>query len=105
MPTDQPRFIKTHLPLQLLKNRSSSNSTSPTCSFKMIYVTRNPKDVVVSYYNFLGKSLDLVKGSFEEFAGDFMEDKQEYCPYVETVVEYWEAAKTDSNLLFITYEE
>ena len=77
MPTDQPRFIKTHLPLQLLKNRSSTTSTSPTsCSFKMIYVTRNPKDVVVSYYKFLSESLNLVEGSFEQFARDFMEDKQ-----------------------------
>ena len=42
----------------------------------MIYVTRNPKDVVVSYYKFLSESLNLVEGSFEQFARDFMEDKQ-----------------------------
>ena len=30
---------------------------------------------------------------------------QEYCPYIETVVNYWEAAKTDPNILFITYEQ
>jgi len=71
----------------------------------MIYVTRNPKDVAVSYYNFLSKSLNLVEGTFEEFARDFIEDKLEYSPYVETAVGYWERAKTDENLLFITYEQ
>jgi len=106
LPQHQTRFIKTHLPLQLLHRRSSSSSAaSSSSSFKMIYVTRNPKDVVVSYYNFLSKSLNLVEGTFEQFAKDFMEDKLEYSPYVETVVGYWERAKTDENLLFITYEQ
>ena len=42
----------------------------------MVYVTRNPKDVVVSFYNFFVNAMQLVEGSFEEFALDFMEDKQ-----------------------------
>ena len=30
---------------------------------------------------------------------------QEYSPYIESVVGFWEAAKTDPNILFITYEQ
>lgn len=123
MPVDKPRFMKTHLPLQLLRNRfpsaaassgssetaavadaAASSSASGSSTSKMIYVTRNPKDVVVSYFHFLGKSLNLVNGSFEDFARDFMENKMEYCPYVDTVIDYWEMSKKDPNLLFITYE-
>ena len=102
MPTDQPRFIKTHLPLHFLGDRggpqgvqssssNSSTSSSPSSSassccsslsstndFKLVYVTRNPKDVVVSLYSFFVNGMQLVEGSFEDFARDFMKDKQVY---------------------------
>ena len=75
-PTDRPRFIKTHLPLHLLRHRESSVDGPVKSPVKIIYVTRNPKDVVVSFYNFYGKMLNFVEGSFEQFVRDFMEDKQ-----------------------------
>ena len=42
----------------------------------MVYVARNPKDVIVSYY-FHHKLIKLheYKGSIEEFAQYFMDDK------------------------------
>ena len=43
-----PRIIKTHLPLQLLPP-----SVLQTPSVKIIYVTRNPRDVAVSLYHFM----------------------------------------------------
>lgn len=92
MPADKPRFIKTHLPHHLLSNQPK----------KMIYVTRNPKDVMVSYYKFLKNTMKLIDGSFQDFFEDFLEDKLEYCPMMEHVLGFWENQSED--LLFITYE-
>ena len=43
-----PRIIKSHLPLQLLPPSVLENP-----SVKIIYVTRNPRDVAVSLYHFM----------------------------------------------------
>jgi len=57
------RLIQTHLPWQLLPNSIQSGSSKP----KIVYITRNPKDVVVSYFHhrvlfegFLGSMDDFV---------------------------------------------
>lgn len=41
---DSPRFIKTHLPFSLMPPSVMAKQA------KVIYVARNPKDVIVSYY-------------------------------------------------------
>lgn len=41
------RYIKTHLPFDLLPNEILNGERSP----KIVYVARNPKDVCVSYYH------------------------------------------------------
>lgn len=95
------RFIKTHLPFSLLP-RNLLNSGCKVISFsvdwctylsyqavvgepvikfrtlQVIYVARNPKDVVVSYYHLhrLVKNLDY-KGDFQEFWKCFINDRGE----------------------------
>ncbi|XP_015191806.1 PREDICTED: sulfotransferase 1C4-like [Polistes dominula] len=93
-----PRFIKTHMPFELLPNLLDSEC-------KIVYVARNPKDVVVSWYHFLQiiKGLEY-QGSFEEFCEYFMKDLTNYCPYWTHLKDAW-AERHRSNLLFIFYEE
>ena len=57
---ESPRIIKSHLPLQLLP---ATVLGSP--HVKVIYVTRNPRDVAVSLYHFMDM-LTQVSGAMVE---------------------------------------
>ena len=67
-----PRLMKTHQPYHTIP-KGGSDATA--C--KYIYVARNPKDVVVSYYKFEKKMAPLTgySGPFEFFAKMFLEGK------------------------------
>ena len=62
-----PRVIKSHLPLNYLPPKLLD-----TC--KVVYVTRNPKDVIVSYYHY-SKMVKLYgyTGTLDQFAQYFMD--------------------------------
>eukprot|EP00096_Caligus_rogercresseyi_P000050 TRINITY_DN1013_c0_g1_i1.p1 TRINITY_DN1013_c0_g1~~TRINITY_DN1013_c0_g1_i1.p1 ORF type:complete len:321 (-),score=77.20 TRINITY_DN1013_c0_g1_i1:416-1378(-) len=94
-----PRIGKTHLrspylPKDLLSTKG-----------KVIYVTRNPKDVCVSFYHH-EKLLNnhQYTGSFEKFAELFLEGKVAYGSYWEHL-KYGLEIRQLKNVLFITYED
>ncbi|KAI4811744.1 hypothetical protein KUCAC02_014620 [Chaenocephalus aceratus] len=72
---------------------------------KVIYVTRNPKDILVSYFYFhkLAKMLETPK-DFDDFFEKFMRGDVFGCSWFEHV-KTWYSHKDDMNMLFITYEE
>ncbi|KAM9852370.1 amine sulfotransferase-like isoform 2-T2 [Aulostomus maculatus] len=72
---------------------------------EVIYVARNPKDVIVSYFYFhkLANMLETPE-SFDEFFEKFMRGDVFGCGWFEHV-KTWYAHKDDINMLFITYEE
>uniref|UniRef100_A0A3P9PX89 Sulfotransferase n=1 Tax=Poecilia reticulata TaxID=8081 RepID=A0A3P9PX89_POERE len=72
---------------------------------QVIYMARNPKDLVVSYYQF-HRSLRTMsyRGTFQEFCRRFMSDKLAYGSWFEHVQEFWEH-RLDSNVLFLKYED
>ena len=65
----KPRIIKTHLPLCLLPD-----SLLDTC--KVIFVTRNIKDMAVSYYYHNKRTLEGKDSSFEQVAKLLKYDSQ-----------------------------
>ncbi|KAL5011128.1 hypothetical protein ScPMuIL_013433 [Solemya velum] len=95
-----PRVIKTHLPLQLLPKQVRDKSA------KVIYVARNPKDVVVSLYYFtkLMKPMTKFDGPLEQCFEAFVNDEVFYSPWWRHVREFWEIREQD-NVLFLKYED
>ncbi|XP_011164502.2 sulfotransferase 1C4 isoform X2 [Solenopsis invicta] len=92
-----PRFIKSHMPLELLPTVVNS-----TC--KIIYVARNPRDTVVSWYYFQKNLVHFqYQGTFEEFCNSFMNDHM-WSPYWEHVKEAW-AMRHRANMMFLFYED
>lgn len=89
-----PRFIKFHLPYQLTpKNKNA----------KYIYTIRNPKDTVVSYYQYF-LELGLEFHPFDVFFDRFMIGDVGYGDFFEHLLS-WYPHKDDDNVLFVCYEE
>ena len=95
---EDPRFIKTHIPLSLLPSNLLGTS-------KVIYVARDPRDAMTSYYHHhrLIRSLDYT-GDLPTFARRFMNDQVRTGPYFQHVKEAW-TLKDKPNMLFLFYEE
>ncbi|CAK1545177.1 unnamed protein product [Leptosia nina] len=95
--TPPPRFIKTHLPLSLLPPN--------VLDAKMVYVARDPRDAIVSFYH-LTKSMKLLnyKEDFKTFWIGVLNNIQPWTPYFDNVKESWEK-RDHPNLLFLFYED
>jgi len=92
------RVIKTHLPLSLLPQ-----DLLDTC--KVIYVTRNPRDLVASFmhHNRLQLAHDF-RGTDAEFVHHFCHANVTYGDYAGHIEEALQK-KDHKNLLFLTFEE
>ncbi|XP_034382925.1 sulfotransferase family 5A, member 1 isoform X1 [Cyclopterus lumpus] len=95
-----PRVITTHLPHHLL------GPTLQGSKAKVIYVSRNPKDVVVSFYHFhkIAKFLPEA-GSFSEFLNRFLKGTLHYGCWFDHIEGWTRQKATMNNLLHISYEE
>ncbi|KAL3060743.1 hypothetical protein OYC64_015147 [Pagothenia borchgrevinki] len=94
-----PRMRVTHLQYQFMPSALSQKKG------KVIYVARNPKDVLVSYFYFhkLANMLETPK-DFDDFFEKFMRGDVFGCSWFEHV-KTWYSHMDDMNMLFITYEE
>ena len=92
------RFIKSHLPLSLLPP-----SLLPTA--KVIYVARNPKDQMVSFYHHhrLIESHGFV-GDLPTFAARMTKDQLMGNPFFPHLEEAWQV-RDHPNMLFLFYED
>lgn len=91
------RYFKTHLTKDLLPREVWSKKP------KIIYVARDPKDAVVSYYHH-HRLWNGYVGSFQDFLDAFFADVLVYSPFWDHVLDYWKL-KEEPNILFNTYEE
>ncbi|XP_077626980.1 amine sulfotransferase-like [Crocuta crocuta] len=93
-----PRLFSTHLPYYLFP--SGAKNKKP----KIIYVYRNPKDVVCSYYYFFKNVILKITGSFEEFFEQFLEGKVIGSLWFDHI-KGWYEHKSLFNIHFVMYEE
>ena len=93
-----PRYMVTHLQPNLLPYNSEDG-------VKYIYLARNPRDVVVSYYHFMCKTkIFNFDGTWDDFVTCFMKGDLPYGSYFDHVLEWW-SRKDNENVLFLKYEE
>lgn len=92
----QPGVIKMHVPFNLVPY-------SPEA--KYIYVVRNPKDVVVSFYHHT-RTLSVYNfenGDFNDFFDIFIKGEVEFGDFFDHLLSWYEHIN-DPNVLFLTYE-
>ncbi|KAF4518308.1 hypothetical protein B566_EDAN005877 [Ephemera danica] len=92
-----PRFIKTHLPRELLPHRLE------VVKPKIVYVCRNPKDMCVSYYHYC-RLLHDMHGPFSDFCELFLQDKVPMGPIWNHILGFWQL-RNEPNVLFLRFEE
>ncbi|KMT04196.1 hypothetical protein BVRB_8g184910 [Beta vulgaris subsp. vulgaris] len=99
-----PRLFHTHLPYVTLPESIKVSGC------RILYITRNPLDTLVSMMYFAMKPLKELVGedvelpSIEYYFEDFCEGKPG--PFFEHVIEYWKQSLEQPNkVLFLKYEE
>ena len=95
----RPRAFRSHFPYASFPTSNSPHSMPS----KFIYVMRNPKDVVVSYFKFLKLGIypDL---QWDQFWKMFMAGYTPYGDYFDHILSWW-AHRDSPNILFMKYED
>ncbi|XP_002733833.1 sulfotransferase 1A3-like [Saccoglossus kowalevskii] len=97
--TPSPRLIKSHLPYEVFPKQAFQVGA------KVIYITRNPKDVAVSSYHWHAKTNRLRgKLTWEDHLSEFVNDKLPFTPWVDHVAG-WREHGQDENVFHVTYED
>uniref|UniRef100_H0Y072 Sulfotransferase n=2 Tax=Otolemur garnettii TaxID=30611 RepID=H0Y072_OTOGA len=94
-----PRLLSSHLPIHLFPKSFFSSKA------KVIYVIRNPKDIIVSGY-FFWNSVHFVKKpkSMEQYLEWFLEGNVPYGSWFDHV-RAWMSMRERENFLMLSYEE
>ncbi|XP_077455606.1 sulfotransferase family 2, cytosolic sulfotransferase 3 isoform X2 [Stigmatopora argus] len=94
-----PRALVTHFPFQLMPQSFFSSKA------KVIYVMRNPKDVIVSSYYFHQMAAFLEDpGTWEEFIDKFLEGRVMFGKWTDHV-KSWKHTDLGDRIMHITYEQ
>ncbi|XP_013882980.1 sulfotransferase family cytosolic 2B member 1 [Austrofundulus limnaeus] len=94
-----PRGLMSHFTYNLMP------PSFHTSKAKVIYVMRNPKDVLVSSYYFHQMASFLEDpGTFDEFMEKFLEGRVLFGKWTDHI-KSWKRAELGDRILFITYEE
>ncbi|XP_033631081.1 sulfotransferase 1C2-like [Asterias rubens] len=96
-----PRVLKCHFPGQLLPPQIWEKKP------KIIYVMRNPKDLIVSYFYFMKMVLPLpaiLNQTFAEFFEEVLNDQVGFGPWWDHFLYFWKK-RHDENILLLRFED
>ncbi|XP_071495266.1 sulfotransferase 1C2-like [Diadema antillarum] len=94
-----PRILKTQVPTKWLPE-SIRDSTRG----KVIYVARNPKDMMVSYFHFCKMTFNLpTYESWDVFYEEFVANRVPRGSWFDSVLFWWKK-RNEPNVLFLKYE-
>ncbi|KAL1765576.1 bile salt sulfotransferase 1-like [Sigmodon hispidus] len=94
-----PRFMRSHLPIQLFPRSFFSSKA------KVVYIIRNPRDVLISGYYFWGKaSFAKNPDSLRTYFEWFLEGNVIYGSWFEHT-RNWLSMRESSNFLVLSYED
>ncbi|XP_062254340.1 sulfotransferase 2B1-like isoform X2 [Platichthys flesus] len=94
-----PRALVTHFPYHLMP------ASFHTSKAKVIYVVRNPKDVLVSSYYFHQMAAFLEDpGTFDEFMEKFLHGRVMFGKWTDHV-KSWRHTELTDRIMYISYEE
>jgi hypothetical protein len=93
----RPRVFKTHQPVQLLPPEIFTKNA------RLVFISRDVKDVAVSGYFFRKTVLHERLENIEEHFDDFLNDRVFFGPYREHLKNY-KGLEGKSNVLLLTYE-
>ncbi|KAM7254293.1 hypothetical protein ACFE04_031975 [Oxalis oulophora] len=98
-----PRIISTHLSFHPFLRAVKDSAC------RIVYLSRNPKDTLVSLWHFTNKQREINGGislSLEEAFNRFCRGVYLYGPYWDHVLEYWkESLERPHMIMFLKYEE
>ncbi|XP_014673628.1 PREDICTED: sulfotransferase 1C2-like [Priapulus caudatus] len=102
-----PRLMKTHIPFHLLSPDITKQRKTP----KIVYISRNPKDMCVSDHKFLSgfscwsaSEHMYLEMSFEKYLENWFDGIVSFGDYFTHNMEFWERRDWD-NILFVKYED
>ncbi|XP_074646371.1 sulfotransferase 1C2-like [Tubulanus polymorphus] len=96
----RPRIMHSHMPFDMFPKEAIERKA------KIIYVMRNPKDTLVSYYHFYKscKGFGNFPGSWDDFFQLFLHKKIFCGDFYDHVLGWWNQRHRD-NILFLKYED
>jgi len=95
----RPRLIKSHFYFEMIPWNPHA---------KYVFVARNPKDCVVSFYHHTvgyDQYYHFKAGKFSTYFQLFMKGKVDFGDYFRMVPDWWKKSKTHSNIYFILFED
>ncbi|MBA0624314.1 hypothetical protein Godav_009698 [Gossypium davidsonii] len=95
-----PRLFSTHLPYPMLADSIKRSNC------RIVYITRNPFDIVVSLWHFIRGVHNLPDWPLEDCFEMFCRGEESYGPFWDHALGYWNmSVEKPSNILFMRYEE
>ncbi|KAG9350007.1 hypothetical protein JZ751_026360 [Albula glossodonta] len=99
LPTS-PRLIKTHLPVQLVPK----SFWEQNC--RVLYVARNPKDNLVSFYHFdRMNKVQPEAGPWDKYIDKFSSGQLVFGSWYDHVQGWWNKRETYPRMLYLFYED